>query len=201
MKSLCKKYLSKFCVEIEDRSVGSPGNRATTDFIEKKLKSLGWQTKKEEFTAIDWEEKGTFLSYNNSSFKVLPSPYSLPCNTKEELIAANSLQELTQITIKDKLLLLHGDIAKEQLMPKNFVFYNPKEHQKIISLLEKGEPQAIICATSKNSALAGGVYPFPMIEDGDFDIPSVYMTAEEGAKLSSFIGKTLNLKSNSKRIA
>ena len=200
MKNLCKEYLTKFCVEINDRSVGSPGNRATTDFIEKKLKSLGWQTKKEEFAAIDWKNEGAHLSSKNSSFEVCPSPYSLPCNTKGELIAASSLQELTQINIKDKLLLLYGDIAKEQLMPKNFVFYNPKEHRKIISYLEKEEPAAIITATERNAALAGGVYPFPMIEDGDFDIPSVYMTAEEGAKLSSFIGKTLNLKSNSKRI-
>ncbi|MEZ4997668.1 MAG: hypothetical protein R2758_09480 [Bacteroidales bacterium] len=32
----------------------------------------------------------------------------------------------------------------------------------------------MIGATGRSSALAGGVYPFPLIEDGDFDIPSVY---------------------------
>jgi len=85
-------------------------------------------------------------------------------------------------------------------MPKNFVFYNPEKHQQIISLLEKGKPRAIICATGRNAALAGGVYPFPLIEDGDFDIPSVYMTEDEGNKLLAYVGKTVILKSISKRI-
>ncbi len=50
-------------------------------------------------------------------------------------------------------------------------------------------------------ALAGGVYPFPLIEDGgDFDIPSVYMTEEEGLKLIPKIGKIVFLDSLSKRI-
>jgi aminopeptidase YwaD len=80
------------------------------------------------------------------------------------------------------------------------VFYNPKEHQQIISFLEEGRPAAIICATGRNAALAGGVYPFPLIEDGDFNIPSVYMTEEEGYKLLPFAGKRLMLKSRSRRI-
>jgi aminopeptidase YwaD len=70
-------------------------------------------------------------------------------------------------------------------MPKNFPFYNPDEHQRIIRLLETKEPVAVISATGRNPELAGAVYPFPLIEDGDFDIPSAYMTEEEGARLAS----------------
>jgi aminopeptidase YwaD len=106
----------------------------------------------------------------------------------------------TRCGLQDAYLLLYGDIAKEQLMPKNFVFYNPEEHQNIIALLEQKRPAAIISATGRNTALAGGVYPFPMIEDGDFDIPSVYMTEEEGKKLLSCIGKSAILESRSTRI-
>jgi aminopeptidase YwaD len=78
-------------------------------------------------------------------------------------------------------------------MPKNFPFYNPERHQLIYRLLETKRPQSIIAATSRNPELAGGVYPFPLIEDGDFDIPSVYMTEEEGKKLSPFIGMDASL--------
>ncbi len=85
-------------------------------------------------------------------------------------------------------------------MPKNFVFFNPESHQRIISLLENSGAKAIICATGRNAALAGGVYPFPLIEDGDFNIPSVYMTEEEGRKLSAFTGKEVILNSKSERI-
>jgi aminopeptidase YwaD len=85
-------------------------------------------------------------------------------------------------------------------MPKNFIFYNPEKHQRIIALIEEKRPAAIITATGRNSALAGGVYPFPLIEDGDFDIPSVYMTEEEGRKLLTYTGKSILLRSHSKRI-
>lgn len=107
------------------------------------------------------------------------SPYSLGFEGTARLAGAPSIQELEKGNSQDKLLLLSGEIAKEQLMPKNFVFYNPEEHRRIISALEKSGAKAVLCATGKNPSLAGGVYPFPLIEDGDFDIPSVFMTEEE----------------------
>jgi aminopeptidase YwaD len=39
-----------------------------------------------------------------------------------------------------------------------------------------------------------------LIEDGDFDIPSVYMTEEEGSRLVNHSGKTASLISNSRRV-
>jgi aminopeptidase YwaD len=94
---------------------------------------------------------------------------------------------------------LHGELTKEQLMPKNFVFYNPLEHQQLIATLEEKAPEAILCATDRDGAVAGGVYPFPLIEDGDFQIPSVYMTGEEGQRLLQDVGKTGFLESRTVR--
>jgi aminopeptidase YwaD len=91
------------------------------------------------------------------------------------------------------MILLRGDLAREPLMPKNFPFYNPDQHKRIIQLLETKKPQAIIAATSRNPELAGAVYPFPLIEDGDFNIPSVYMTEEEGARLAEHASKVISL--------
>jgi len=193
--------LKIFCQEITERCVGSEGNRQATRLFEKELSVLGWKTESDEFEATDWEENGATLLSDKNSFNVLVSPYSLPFKGEAELTVVSTIEELENTDIKDTILLLSGEIAKEQLMPKNFVFYNPDEHQKIISLLEKGEPKAIISATGKNPALAGGVYPFPLIEDGDFNIPSVYMTEEEGLKLSTMRGKKVLLESKSRRIS
>ena len=96
-------------------------------------------------------------------------------------------------------MLLRGEIAKEQLMPKNFTFYNPDEHKRIVALLESKQPQAIIAATSYNPEAAGAVYPFPLIEDGDFDIPSVYMTEGEGNRLVGLVGEAISLEIRAKR--
>lgn len=193
-------YLKKLCQEIPERCVGSEGNRMATSFFAKEISSLGWDIETQEFDAIDWEDGGAILHADRANFEVFVSPYSLGCRVAEQLVSASSVEELAQLEINGKILLLYGDIAKEQLMPKNFAFYNPQEHQQILALLEKGRPQAIVCATGRNAALAGGVYPFPLIEDGDFDIPSVYMTADEGSKLLPYVGKTVVLQSISKRI-
>ena len=196
----CSTYLQTLCNKISNRCVGSEGNRMATSFFEKEISSFGWNTEIQEFEAIDWEDGGAILQSDSSSFNVFVSPYSLGCTVEAQIVSASCVEELAQIEINGKILFLYGEITKEQLMPKNFVFYNPEEHQQIISLLEKGRPVAIICSTGKNPALAGGVYPFPLIEDGDFDIPSVYMTEDEGDKLLPFVGKTAVLKSASKRI-
>jgi aminopeptidase YwaD len=196
----CQGYLKTLCLDIPERCVGSEGNRQATHFFERELSSFGWATEMAEFDAIDWVENGAILRSDGVDFDVLVSPYSLGFIGSAELVSASTIEELSLINAKNKIIFLSGGIAREQLMPKNFVFYNPEEHQKIISMLEKSGARAIISATGRNASLAGGVYPFPLIEDGDFDIPSVYMTEEEGLKLSQKTGKTVFLESVSKRI-
>lgn len=193
-------YLDILCNRIGERCVGSEGNREATRFLEKELSAAGWQTSAAEFDAIDWNDGGARLECDGSSFEVHTGPYSLPFKGSATMMAASTIDELEHAEMKGKVVLLHGEIAREQLMPKHFVFYNPEEHQKIIALLEKGRPAAVIGATGRNSALAGGVYPFPLIEDGDFDIPSVYMTEEEGRRLLPYTGRKIILSSESERI-
>jgi aminopeptidase YwaD len=194
-------YLDTFCNKINERCVGSEGNRKATDFFNNIISGLGWKTEMPFFNAIDWKSDGAELRTGNHSFSVRSSPYSKGFKGSSVLVKVSNIEELESVQAEGKFLLLHGDIAKEQLMPKNFIFYNPEEHKKIISLLEKKNPAAILCATGRNPSLAGGVYPFPLIEDGDFDIPSVYMTDEEGEKLKSLDGESIFfLESKSERI-
>lgn len=193
-------YLDVLCNRIGERSVGSEGNREATRFLEDEFQKAGWKTIASEFDAIDWHDGGATLECSGKTIEVFTGPYSLPFRGSAELLTASTIGELEHSKMEGKIILLHGEIAREQLMPKNFVFYNPEEHQKIIALLEKGKLAAVIGATGRNSALAGGVYPFPLIEDGDFDIPSVYMTEEEGNRLLPFAGCIVTLNSVSERI-
>jgi len=193
-------HMEKLCRSITDRSVGSEGNRQATGYFEEVLSATGWTTISQEFTAMDWEDGGARLEIDDHNFQVRVSPYSLGCTETAELASASNLSELEGGYFEGKILLLRGEIAREQLMPKNFIFYNPEEHQRIVSLLEQSKAKALIAATGRNPALAGGLYPFPLIEDGDFDIPSVYMTEEEGRRLLPHVGKRVTLQSASKRI-
>ncbi len=196
----CREWLTTLCEDIKERTTGSQGNRDATRFFREQLEALGWETESQGFEAVDWIDGGAKLQADKNDFEVLVSPWSKGCSVKAVMESASSISELEEGDFREKVILLHGEIAGEQLMPKNFVFYNPESHQRIISLLENSGAQAIICVTGRNTALAGGVYPFPLIEDGDFNVPSVYMTEEEGKKLSAYIGKEVILNSGSKRI-
>ncbi len=193
-------YLRRLCLEIPSRRVGSKGNQAATDFFASIVASFGFETESPGFDCVDWKGEGTSLTVSDAVFEAFTSPYSLGCQVSAPLIVASTVEELEAAQVCDKIVLLRGDIAREQLMPKNFTFYNPDHHKRIVQLLETKNPQAIIAATSRNPELVGAMYPFPLIEDGDFDIPSVYMTEEEGNRLAEHAGKEVSLESRAHRI-
>ena len=196
-----ESYLLKLCVEIPSRRVGSAGNQAATDLFARTVSSFGFKTECPEFECIDWTQEGAELVADGKHFQVFVSPYSLGCRVSTPLIAISTIQELEATQIDEKIVLLRNDIAREQLMPKNFPFYNPDHHKKIIHLLETKKPKAIIAATSRDAEMVGSaVYPFPLIEDGDFNIPSIYMTEEEGHRLSRYVGEEIRLESRANRI-
>jgi aminopeptidase YwaD len=194
------EYLNRLCVKIPSRPVGSEGNRAATAFFADFARAQGFQVETPEFRCIDWLEKGASLTAGGETFEVHASPYSLGLRAEAPLAVATTLGELEAVRATDWVLLVHGELAREQLMPVNFPFYNPEEHQRILSLLQAAKPLAIAAATSRNPELAGAVYPFPLIEDGDFDIPSIYMTEEEGTRLASYAGQRVSLDSRARRI-
>ncbi len=193
-------YLDKLCVEIDNRCVGSKGNQAATDFFASTVETFGFKIDTPTFACMDWSEDGADLRINGISYEAFVSPYSRQGDVRAPMMVVETVSDLEITDLKDKVVLLHKDIAQEQLMPKNFPFYNPEEHQHIIRLLEQKRPLAIITATAKNPAVAGGVYPFPLIEDGDFEIPSVYMTDVAGERLAQHDGEivSLTIRANSK---
>ncbi|MGD8475322.1 MAG: M28 family peptidase [Anaerolineae bacterium] len=193
-------YLQRLCLEIPHRRLGSEGNRAATAFFAETVASFGFSTECAEFDCLDWSHGEARLVAGGKSYEALISPYSLGCDVSAPLVVASAVDELERVAAGDKVLLMRGDLAKEQLMPKNFPFYNPEQHQKILNLLEAKNPAAIVAATSRNPELAGGMYPFPLIEDGDFDIPSVYTTDDEGKRLAEHAGREVSLAIEAERL-
>jgi aminopeptidase YwaD len=199
-----KRHMDVLCTRIGERRVGSALNREATAYAAKVLNDNGWLVEQTELAVMDWKTEGATLTCGGDAFEVFSSEYSLGCDVRGELVAADSIAALERAVergvIADKIVLLHGGIAVGQIAPKNFQFWNPEEHQRIVALLERGRPQALVCATERNAATAGGVYPFPLFEDGDFDIPSVYMKDTEGARLLPCVGQTATLVSRAERI-
>lgn len=200
LENRAQSYLHQLCVTIPSRSVGSAGNRLATEFFARTAASFGLHIERTSFQCMDWKDNGSTLVVEGTTYPVFTSPYSLPVNAHAPLCSAESIHELENTTFAGKILLLHGELTREQLMPRHFPFWNPEEHQRIYRLIEANPPLAIIAATSRNPELTGALYPFPLFEDGDFDIPSVYTTEEEGARLLQQVGSHVQLEIISKRI-
>jgi aminopeptidase YwaD len=166
-----ESYLQRLCVEIPERRVGSDGNRQATGFVADVFASYGFAVERPAFACMDWTSEGAHLSTAGASFAAHPSPYSPGGQAHAPLVVVSTVDELEQAELSGRIALLRGEIAREPLMPKNFPWWNPDEHKRIIGLLEAKQPAAIISATGRNPQMAGAVYPFPMFEDGDFDIP------------------------------
>lgn len=200
IKTNAENYLHVLCTEINNRCVGSQGNQQATDFFADTINSFGFKTEKPEFPCIDWRHGDVHIMVGGKLFSASPSPYTLGCDLNAPLAVASNIEEISDQDVSGKILLLHGEIAKEQLMPKNFTFFNPEDHQQIIALIEEKSPLAIITATTRDPELAGGIYPFPLFEDGDFDIPSVYTTEDIGLGIAQFGGNEVSLKFDAQRI-
>jgi aminopeptidase YwaD len=189
LKTKAENYLKTLCTDLPTRRVGSQGNRVANEILAETFSTFDFAIERQPFECIDWVYGAARLSINGEQFQVRVSPFTLGCQAQAPLVVVSSVEELESANIRDTILLLRGKIAREQLMPKNFPFYNPDEHKRILSLLETKRPLAVLTASRRNPEMAGALYPYAMIEDGDFELPSAYMTEEEGARLASHAGE------------
>jgi aminopeptidase YwaD len=90
-------------------------------------------------------------------------------------------------------------VAARQLLPKHFPFLSLEEHQEILRLLENGGARAVIAATGIDPEMAGGLAPFPLIEDGDFLLPHAYLAEADAAGLPECAGEQAVLEIRARR--
>jgi aminopeptidase YwaD len=189
-----------FCNVQPNRRTGSAGNRTATDFFADTMHTIGYELDTTPFDCLDYRVNRVGLSREKERYEVYVSPYSLGVDVSAELVVASTVGELEELTCEGHILLMKDELCAEQLMPKNFVFYNPEHHQNIITLLEERQPAAIITATDRNPEQAGALYPYPIFVDGDFDISSVYCRMQVGEALATLQGESLHLLIDARRI-
>jgi aminopeptidase YwaD len=187
------EHLNALCNSHPHRQVGSSGNHAATDYFAQVTRKFGFNVEELPFDCLGWEAGDRHLLAGGENYDFSISDYSLGCAVKTPLAFVSTLAELEAVDARGKILLVMGELTGEQLMPKNFSFYNPEHHQRIIALFEQKAPAAILGATGHNPELAGAVYPFPLVEDGDFNIPVGHMKDVDGERLAAHAGETVDL--------
>jgi len=193
-------YLEALCSVVPHRRTGSPGNREATEFFAETIESYGYGLDTTPFDCLDHIRGGASLTCGRETFDVHISPYSLGCEVLAQLVAVSTVEELERSECFGEIILMQGPLCDEPLMPKNFAFYNPEHHQRIVALLEHKEPAAIVTATGKNPEQAGALHPFPLIVDGDFQIPSVFCSESTGERLAAMTGRAFRLEIDARRL-
>ena len=195
------EHLDMLCTQTDNRCTGSRGNLQATAYVRDTLAALGLTVECPQFPCLDWQVGEARLRVAETDIAVNVSPFSMPFDGEAPLEEVSDLSSLKSKALAGRIVLIHGELAADPLMPKDFVFYNPEEHQTIIRTLEEKRPAAVVAATGKHPAMAGAPYPFPLFEDGDFEIPAVYVKDTVGQGLLPHVGQRVHLTCDSRRTA
>lgn len=176
----------------DGRPVGSAANRTAEEYIAGVLRDAGYEVERQRFDCVDWRLASVELWLGDRPLAVRANPFSPPCDVSAPLFPISSLAELERAALDGRIALLYGELTNEPLFPKNYPFFTIEEHRRVIELLEASRPAAVITV----SPMTGS--PAPVIEDGDFTLPSVTVPAEVGELLLATDGTpiTLRLRSN-----
>ena len=159
---------------LKERPVGSENNMDILLYLENLMVKMGYDIKKLPFICTTWETDESCLTLNDRRIKIQASPFSQPFEGSGKLVFAKSLEELETADCQNCILVVGGELVTTPLQPKEYPFYYPDEHKYLIELFEGKQPAAIIAATGKHALC--GLQPFPLFEDGNFLIPSAYVT-------------------------
>lgn len=169
-----QSLLEKIILEFGERLTGSLKNKEIAEYVKSYFEKNGYHVEEQNFACIDWKENGVELLFNGKKIKAEASYYSPGCQVEAEYVKISTIADLEKTNLENKIAVLFGELTAEQLMPKSFTFYNPEHHQKIIRLLEKKKPAAVVTIVDNDTSV---------FEDGDFNISSVYVSKDEGEKI------------------
>ncbi|AAK81434.1 aminopeptidase YwaD [Clostridium acetobutylicum] len=171
-----------------ERPVGTETNKEILNYLEQEFMKSGYEVTSLPFDCVVWKHKKSIIKSEDIELEINPSPFSKPFNGIGEIVIIEYLKELQNQNLSGKIIVLCGEVSERPIQPKNFPFYYPDEDKFIISSIEAKKPKAIICITGKSKL--SGMNPFTMFEDGNFSIPSAYMSIDMLPQLKKLIGES-----------
>ena len=172
------EHLRVLVEEIGARPPGSAANRRATDYVHGILEHTGLAVNPLPFTCRYWVPGDGTLTVGGERLAVNPNPFSQPCDVTGPLVWLRERGELHDgAQLRGAIVILSGELAEQQVMPKAFPFFNPAEHQELVALLERQEPLAVLAVSPAEERRT------PVFEDGDLVFPSATVPPSIGARL------------------
>jgi aminopeptidase YwaD len=199
LESDAAEQLAALCSVEPDRRPGSAGNHAATAYTAAVLAEAGWDVATPEFPCLDWDTEGGELTAGDRSISLSPSPYGLGVTATGTLRLLDDPRDLDRSDLAGSIVVLDGALTVEPLTPKRYPFYGSEEHLRIVAALEAASPVAVLAVTGKYPALCGALDPFPLIEDGDFTIPTANLRPEDARGIQELAGSQVTVTIDSER--
>ena len=136
--------LTALCTTHPDRHVGGPGNRAANDLFAEEAAAAGFEVLRIPFEALEWVPGGAWLDTSLRREPLHAGPFSPSFNASAPLVCVSTVAELEALDAPGSILLLHGEIAAEQLTPRRYPFYNTDSHKRILAAIDAAWPAALI---------------------------------------------------------
>ncbi len=170
MKTASSTLFEEIVRAFPGRPLGSASNAGLLAYIQNAFADSGLDVIALPFDCHFWRGGPSSLRVNGRIFPIFTGPFSPPCSGTGPILRIRTVDQLIASETEGKIVVLHDEITAEPLMPKEFPFYYPDEHRRVIDYLEAHPPRAILAITGKDPV--SGVNPFPLFQDGNFSIPS-----------------------------
>ncbi len=170
-----RHHLHVLVEEVGPRPPGSPSNRTATDYVRRVLEDSGLDVTAHSFVTRWWEPGAGRLETATRGLDVMANPYSRAGDVGGHTLSVETTEQLEALeTAAGKVLVLRGDVSREQVMPAAFPFLDLPEHARIRAALHRLQPSAVIAVSDHWQ---------PVLEDPDLDLVSTTVSLEAGACL------------------
>lgn len=186
-----REDVERLCVH-PDRNPGTRGNRAATEYLAERMRSIGLETEVLPFEVPEWRFGRARIAAQDLVIDAHPGPYSPAVEGEGPLVVIRTPEEIDATDTPGAVLLLCDEIARTQLTPRGYPFYSDPDHAAILEALESANPSAVLAATD-TSPMTGAMSPFPLIEEVGFSAPSAYVTLEQGNDLATRVGDKVSI--------
>ena len=172
-----EQFIRSLSVEIGPRPAASDNHQKAVALIDSEFKAAGLFSQIQEYPCPEWHFEGVSLSDDDNEYSAIPNIYTLPCEICSEYVSAFTMDELKKLTLKNKILVLSGELTEKTFIARNFDVFKEDYQEEVLNYLDKHEPSAVIAISQKEE------HVMPLFEDSDFNIPSVTVSKTIGEKI------------------
>lgn len=172
-------HLKRLCFDVGSRPKGSKENKLIAEYVESVLVANDIPAIRQEFPSLNWQLEEAKLVLANKELSVVANGFCPSCDLSAEFVTACTFDELAGIDFKNKILVLYGELVKDELEAKPVsgeILFFPQHSKKIYDFFDATLPLALIIVNHNERRIA-------LHNDPNFRVPSVTVPLSSGREI------------------